>query len=420
MPKFSRKIRRLKKGRRKKIILGALFFALFLASWGFLDSTALQMATFDATGDSWSGTITIGGLVEDGNVYMEEDDLPSSAVVTEWSEDSLDLDLDGNFRLHGCAAPLGSEINTDLPWPEEWSMLDGYPTAKPKIIWEINDNIRHIDVNGDYLTTGVPSVVSQENGLLVETYYYSFSLELSLTATRATEHDFYWLNLFGGTLGTRYFYDISPIRGLYLLPEIATVSNNESITDIGSDLATYGGTQWKFYDPATGYPVSNSDVEDDFAVRASAFNRDFFLAGGDSGAGLNIFNKVDEYTNQFAVGFVKVGLPGYIYGNFGDALIFHTVASHVYSLKLAIPLRASVIVVYDLPYDAPLDVFYYGEEGSGDDRNEEEYWFTDAESALADLQMKTVEDYPGITAAMFPYIVIGVLVAVIVVLRKMD
>lgn len=405
-----------KKKRRQTYIIVLLFLVAFL-SFLYVDSSMKKMAVFETVSDSWEGDISIGGFIEDGNAYISSDQLPSEAVLDNWKDLSLKTDIDGNLRLFGYAGIGSLEINTDLPHTEGYNQLEGYPTAKPRFEWTIVNNIQHIDVDGDYLESGLPSVVSQENGLLVETFYYTFSVQLALFIDRAEEHDYYKMNFNNFIFGCRYMYDAAPLRGMYLLPEIRLTSNNESITDMGSDLATYGGTKWNFFNTAGG-SIDSVVVEEEFANQLYGFNRDFFMAGGDSGAGLNLYNKVDENTNQFTVGFVKVGNPGYMTGGIIE-LAANTVQTTIYRVTLAIPLRMSVIVVYDIPYDEPIDTFYYGEEGSGDEQEEEDYWFTPLEEGVGDLQVQAIEGGLNIAAEMFIPFLILIMVGAIIVIKRL-
>lgn len=405
-----------KKKRRQTYIIVLLFLVAFL-SFLYVDSSMKKMAVFETVSDSWEGDISIGGFIENGNAYISSDQLPSEAVLDNWKDLSLKTDIDGNLRLFGYAGPLSYEINTDLPHPEDYNNLEGYPTTKPQFEWIIVNNIQHIDVNGDYLQSGTPSVMSQENGLLIETYYYTLSVQLSLFIERAEEHDYYAMNFNEYVFGCRYMYDVSPLRGMYLLPEIRLTPNNESITDMGSDLATYGGTKWNFFNRA-GNKIDSSIVEEEFAENIYGFNRDFFMAGGDSGAGLNLYDNIDENTNQFTVGFVKVGNPGYFTGDI-TAIVAHTIQTTIYRVTLAIPLRMSVIVVYDIPYDEPIDTFYYGEEGSGDEQDDEDYWFTPLGEGIGDLQVRATEGGLNIAAEMFIPFLILIMVGAIIVIKRL-
>jgi hypothetical protein len=383
-----------KKKRRQTYIIVLLFLVAFL-SFLYVDSSMKKMAVFETVSDSWEGDISIGGFIENGNAYISSDQLPSEAVLDNWKDLSLKTDIDGNLRLFGYAGPL----------------------TKPQFEWIIVNNIQHIDVNGDYLQSGTPSVMSQENGLLIETYYYTLSVQLSLFIERAEEHDYYAMNFNEYVFGCRYMYDVSPLRGMYLLPEIRLTPNNESITDMGSDLATYGGTKWNFFNRA-GNKIDSSIVEEEFAENIYGFNRDFFMAGGDSGAGLNLYDNIDENTNQFTVGFVKVGNPGYFTGDI-TAIVAHTIQTTIYRVTLAIPLRMSVIVVYDIPYDEPIDTFYYGEEGSGDEQDDEDYWFTPLGEGIGDLQVRATEGGLNIAAEMFIPFLILIMVGAIIVIKRL-
>lgn len=413
---IKKSLRKLKKKKQRQTITVVLLVLIGVSAYFLADATGKKMAIFETVSDSWEGDLHLKGLLEDGNIYTSESQLPTEAEYTAWTDGNLAVDIDGPVRYHGAQAPFGAEINTDLPWPEEWLGLDQYPTAKPKFEWKIVDNMQHIDVNGDFLQSGTPSVQLQENGLLIEVYYYTFSLELALTATKSQEHDFYFFDIGGYAFGSRYMYDLSPMRGLYALPEIALTSNNESITDMGSDLATYGPTQFMFLNSETGAEVATSVVQDEFAQEGHGVNRDFFLAGGDSGAGLNLHSVTDENTNVFTVGFVKVGLPAYFSGTIEDAGVWHTYQTTTYNIRMAIPLRLSVIVTYDIAYDSAVDTFYYGIGGSGSGQNESQYWFSPLEAGLSDLQMQGQEAGLPFMEDLDTFLIVGMVVMVVVIL----
>lgn len=345
---------KLKNPRTRQLVIAACVLVLFVGTVLFGTGYSATMSVFNATSGKWSGTISIGGLALMGQTYNSEEDFTTDATDVSWGTDSLTVDIDGDVRFHGYYGPFtipNEEINKDLPLPELYPGLDDCPTAKPKMTWSIVNNMRHVDVDGNYLEAGVPSVTSQENGYLVEVYYYTFSLKLELIGSRATEHDYYLFDVGGWPFGARYMYDLAQIEGVYLLPQISLTSDNESIVDMGSDLATFGNTEWKFYkidSPST--LVASAVVLEEFRTNGQGTNRDFFLAGGDSGAGLNLYEKVDEDTNKFAVGFVKTGIPAYFVGDVTAATVLHTVATTAYNVALAIPLRMSVIITYDIPY----------------------------------------------------------------------
>jgi len=368
----SRKLRNTKKG-TSHIILPIIL--LLLGAALLVQGNIRYFSAVDAVSGKWTGDIRIAGFSEDGHTYMSKSELPSVASSVSWGTDSLTVDIDGPARYFGYAGIGSIEINTDLPKPTDYINFVDYPTAKPKIVWTIMDNIRHVDVNNYYLSNGKPSVTTQENGYLVEVYYYTFSVKLDLVGSKVEEHDWYEFNVDGWEYGCRYSYDLSALHGLYLIPEVSLTSDNSSIIDMGSDMATYGGTMWKFYNIATGSEASSTDVQKAFADNSAGVNRDFFLAGGDSGAGLNIINKVDENTNQFSVGFVKVGIPAYITGGVVE-MTFNTMQTTAYNIELVIPLRLSVIVTYNIPYTGS-DIY-----GEGDENTEEQDFFKNLEGEL--------------------------------------
>ena len=380
--KASRTKRSITKLRRDK---GRTFFILFLLGAlvaGGIYATRGDSALFsviDSVDAQWTGDVTLGGFLEDGVLYTSkiDSDFPADAAVPRWDGDVIKTNLDGPPRYW--APP---NFNPDQPSNvEDYPDLEDYPTAKPGFKVEIIDNMRHIDVDGNVLPGGVPSVVAQDNGYLVEAYYYTFSIGLTIYAVPTVQHDFYIFNTLGNVWSGLRFWEIDPLEGLYFLTDVSINAVNESIIETGSDLATYGGTMWRFYTP-NGVQVPTSTVEENFRTHTYAWNRDFFLAGGDSGAGLNLYDRIDEDTNRFTAGFVRVGLPGYDYST-GLQILNNDQQTEFYTVEMAIPLRLTVLLTYDIPYTAMQDDYNYGEDSDVND----DYWFNDVGGALQDLNM---------------------------------
>ena len=376
-------------------------FAIVLIGIILVASVTTVGATMSAfeSNPKWSGDVSFAGYLENGIEYP--------VVLT----DAITSDIDGPIRVRNSVGTLNSDQPDTLAGSGiTYYDMRGYPTCKPEFTAKIVNNIQHVDDKLNLLQSGVPSVITNENGKLIEIYYYLFSVTMRLDPKKTVASSYY-MNIASTGWGTTYIWEVSPLEGFYLIPRISLTGIDSSILTLKSDLATLGRTQYRFYDAVSGAAVSVDSVrtilED---TQARNINQAFYLAGADSSAGLNLY-KISGNSTDFLSGFIKLGVPANFYGTVFDSVIW-ACAWHIWSVEVCIPLRLSVIVTYDIPSTAS-SVYNWGEIPFV---NETNTWFED-NAALSDLNLK-VSEAINLPPEITPIFIVVVAVLGLLFLKK--